>query len=50
VLSPNEFSAPPRALEALSVSQVRVGDEGSASIVPGFLGKTVGSVHENLKY
>jgi hypothetical protein len=50
VLSPKEFSAPPRTPEALSVSQVQAGDEGSSPTVPGFLGKAVGSVHESLKY
>jgi hypothetical protein len=50
VLSPKEFSAPPRTPEALSVSQVQAGNEGSSSTVPGFLGKAVGSVHESLKY
>jgi hypothetical protein len=48
VLSPKEFSAPPRAPEALSVSQVQAGNEGISS--KGFLGKAVGSVHESLKY
>jgi hypothetical protein len=48
VLSPKEFSAPPRAPEALSVSQVQTGDEGISST--GFLGKAVGLVQESLKY
>jgi hypothetical protein len=48
VLSPKEFSAPPRAPEALSVSQVQAGNKGIS--LKGFLGKAVGSVHESLKY
>jgi hypothetical protein len=46
VISPKEFSAPPRAPEALSM--VQAGNKNISSTE--FLGKAVGSVHESLTY
>jgi putative alpha-1,2-mannosidase len=46
VASPAEFSAPLAKSGAFSV---RTANKGRLA-VPGFLGKAVGSVHDNLKY
>jgi hypothetical protein len=47
VLNPNEFSAPLADQRAFSSHAGKVGQRTAKS---GFLGKAVGSVHENLKY
>jgi hypothetical protein len=47
-VAPNEFSAPSAARKAFP--GLAAADEGRSSADPGFLGKAVGKIHENLKY
>jgi hypothetical protein len=47
VTSPGIYAAPPTPPGAFSV---QAGSAGKPAAVPGFLGKAVGKVHENLEY
>jgi hypothetical protein len=47
-VAPNKFSAPSAARNAFP--GLAAADEGRSPADPGFLGKAVGKIHENLKY